>query len=118
MKTFILALIVLLSSLSAIANGKENIRKGADNSDNAATVVLSGTVIDENSGESLVGVEVQIEGTDLKTYTDFDGKFSFENIKPGDCKLTANYISYEKESKKLELESIQNEIKIKLQSSN
>ncbi|HKJ80103.1 MAG TPA: carboxypeptidase-like regulatory domain-containing protein [Prolixibacteraceae bacterium] len=118
MKTLILSSIILLTSLYSIANDKEYNRKDSDKSDNAATVVLSGAIIDENSGESLVGVEVQIEGTNLKTYTDFDGKFSFENVKPGACRLTANYISYERKSEKLELESTQNDIKIKLQSSN
>lgn len=118
MKTLIFSAIILFASMAAIADNKDGNSKASDNSDNSATVLLSGSVTDENSGESLVGVEVQIDGTDMKTYTDFDGKFSFENVKPGDCKLTASYISYEKESKKLDLDSRQNEIKIKLQSSN
>lgn len=115
MKTIILGVTILLFSVNAFASDKKE--KSAE-SDNAATVVLTGSITDENSGESLVGVEVQLDGTDLKTYTDFDGKFSFKNVKPGDYKLTANYISYEKKSRELELNTKQNEIKIKLHSSN
>jgi len=53
-------------------------------------------VTDKSSSEALVGVEVQIEGTNQKVYTDFDGKFTFCNLKPGEYKLVASYISYEK----------------------
>ena len=81
-------------------------------------MVLNGTVADENSGEALVGVEIKIEGTDLKTYTDFDGNFSFENVKPGEYKLVTNYISYQKNTETLNVTSRENDIKIKLHSSN
>jgi hypothetical protein len=55
---------------------------------------ITGVVLDKTTGESLTGVEVRVEGTDLKTYTDFDGKFVFENVKAGEYKVMANYISY------------------------
>ena len=56
--------IIFLLALTVIAvNAKENDRK-VDDTENAATLVLSGTVADQNSGESLVGVEVKLEGTD------------------------------------------------------
>ncbi len=55
---------------------------------------ISGVVLDKTTGESLTGVEVSVEGTNLKTYTDFDGKFVFENVKAGEYKVMANYISY------------------------
>jgi hypothetical protein len=57
-------------------------------------VTLSGNVLDFQSGEQLAGVEIQIEGTDLKTYTDFDGNFEFSGVKPGTYNLIASYISY------------------------
>ncbi len=98
-------------------NAKENEHKATD-TESTATTVLKGTIADENSGESLVGVEVKIEGTDLKTYTDFDGNFAFKNVKPGEYKLVTNYISYQKKTEVLEISPKQNEITIKLQSSN
>lgn len=108
---------ILLVFATVIVNAKEKETKRAD-TENTATMVLSGSVADENSGESLVGVEVKIEGTDLKTYTDFDGNFSFKNVKPGEYKLTTKYISYEKNSQVLNVSTRKNDVNIKLQTSN
>jgi hypothetical protein len=111
-------LFILLFAFAALAVNATNDGTKANNSDNSATLILSGSVADENSGESLVGVEVKIEGTDQKTYTDFDGNFVFENVKPGQYKVIANYISYEKKTETLEVSPNKNELKIKLHSSN
>ena len=113
-KTFIGILLVLVG-FSTIAKEKET--KTID-AESTATTILSGSVADNNSGESLVGVEVKIEGTDLKTYTDFDGNFAFKNVKPGEYKLITNYISYQKNSKSLQVSPSENKIKLKLQPSN
>lgn len=59
-------------------------------------VNLSGSVADLTSGESLAGVEITLEGTDVKTYTDFDGNFEFKDVKPGKYNLIASFISYKK----------------------
>ncbi|TAJ12057.1 carboxypeptidase-like regulatory domain-containing protein [Marinilabiliaceae bacterium JC017] len=65
---------------------------------------ITGMVMDHKTGESLAGVAIALEGTNLTTYTDFDGKFSFENVKPGDYKISTTYVSYKKnESKKIRL---------------
>jgi hypothetical protein len=100
-----------------IANATNDDEK-VNNSDNTATLVLTGSVADEISGESLVGVEVKIEGTDQKTYTDFDGNFVFRNVKPGEYNIVANYISYQKCVEKLNVSSNEKDVKIKLQTSN
>ncbi|MFW5774271.1 MAG: carboxypeptidase-like regulatory domain-containing protein, partial [Tangfeifania sp.] len=82
-----------------------------------ATTVLTGTVADSGSGELLAGVEIQLEGTDKKTYTDFDGNFTF-NVKPGEYKVVASYISYKKRSETLQLENKENKVSLKLENSN
>lgn len=56
---------------------------------------LTGKVIDNATGESLAGVEVRIYGTNIQTYTDFDGNFEFTNIPSGAQAVVANYISYQ-----------------------
>ncbi|MDR1499599.1 MAG: carboxypeptidase-like regulatory domain-containing protein [Tannerellaceae bacterium] len=38
---------------------------------------VSGTVVDQ-SGEPLIGVNIQIEGTTTGSITDIDGRFSFQ----------------------------------------
>lgn len=113
MKKIMIGLLSLLLTIAVTA--KENETKTT--TDNAASIVLAGTISDANSGESLVGVEVKLEGTDLKTYTDFDGNFTFTNVKPGEYKVVANYISYKPVSKTLEANAKNNELELKLQPS-
>ena len=115
MKKILIGFLSLMLTVAVTA--KENEAKNASSADNAASVVLVGSISDATSGESLVGVEVKIEGTDLKTYTDFDGNFTFNNIKPGEYKVVANYISYKSASKSLEASNKNNELKLKLQPS-
>ncbi len=112
MKKSILIIGMLLAVL--IVNAREKETKVINNTDNTASVALAGTITDENSGESLVGVEVKIDGTDLKTYTDFDGNFSFSNVKPGECKVVATYISYQACAEITSNTSKENKLDIKL----
>ena len=81
---------VLFLGLSSFNGEKKSTAKPAPVMNNTIT----GIVMDQSTGESLTGVEVRIEGTDLKVYTDFDGKFSFEGVKPGNYKVCTNLISY------------------------
>lgn len=59
-----------------------------------ATAVLTGKVLDNITGETLAGVAVAIEGTELQVYTDLDGNFSINNIEPGTYNLILSMISY------------------------
>lgn len=40
--------------------------------------VVTGVVIDENTGEPVPGVSIEIEGSDEEVYTDFDGRFEIK----------------------------------------
>lgn len=53
---------------------------------------ITGTVIDEND-EPLIGVNVIVMGTTNGTITDFDGKFSLENVNDTD-ELEVSYIGF------------------------
>jgi hypothetical protein len=117
MKSIFLTIIFAASTILAIADN-EGIKSNPAESAPAEMVSLTGTVYDFESGEALTGVEVSIEGTDLKAYTDFDGNFSIENVKPGQYNIIASYIAYDKslvENFKAEKQS--NEVNIKLQES-
>ena len=116
MKKLLFAFILALAVISVNAREKEN--KSATDADNTASVVVSGSISDMKSGESLVGVEVKLEGTDLKTYTDFDGNFTFKSVKPGEYKVVANYISYKTSTETLQAGKNEKDLKIKLQASN
>lgn len=54
---------------------------------------ISGTIVDEKSGETLIGANVLIEGTAIGTATDFDGKYQF-NAEPGIYTIHVSYIGY------------------------
>jgi len=68
--------------------------EGNPTSTTVATAAVSGKVLDINSGETLAGVAVAIEGTDLKVYTDLDGNFTINGIEPGTYNLILSMISY------------------------
>lgn len=54
---------------------------------------ISGTIIDEKSGEPLIGATVVIENTTVGTSTDFDGKYQF-SADPGIYILIIDYLGY------------------------
>lgn len=55
---------------------------------------IRGSVVDGKTGETLPGVTVYIEGTNIGTITDFDGKFNIQ-VNPGKYDLRVSYVSYE-----------------------
>jgi hypothetical protein len=95
MKKLLLS-IALVSFLGFAYAGNDNAKENKAEPSPANVVSISGTVADLNTGEALTGVEITIEGTDIKTYSDFDGNFSFDKISPGEYSIIASFISYKK----------------------
>lgn len=60
----------------------------------ATTASVNGQVVDFQSGETLAGVAITVEGTETKVYTDLDGNFSIEGLEPGTYNLVLSMISY------------------------
>lgn len=56
---------------------------------------LSGTIKDAQSGETLIGANVLIDGTSLGAATDVKGNYVILNIPPGRYNVTYSYIGYE-----------------------
>ncbi len=81
----------LMVSLSAIASINESETAAAI--DMQAPAVVSGCIIDKNTGEALAGVKVALANGSI-TYTDFDGNFSFNNVTPGKMAISVSMISY------------------------
>ncbi len=114
MKKIILSLMVL-AILGVLYADNEGIDTKGEAATAVQTISLSGKVMDYNSGEALTGVEITLEGTQIKIYTDFDGRFEIEGVKPGNYNIIAAYISYDKsliENFKADIEN--NEVDIKL----
>lgn len=55
---------------------------------------IRGTIFDDKTGETLVGVTVLITGTTTGTATDLDGQFTLD-LNPGTYELQISYISYQ-----------------------
>lgn len=115
MKKFIV-LIILFSTFSFVSfAGNDKETSGAQ-----ATTTIQGKITDMKTMEELTGVTVQIEGTEVKAYSDIEGNFKIEGVEPGTYNLSISYISY----KQTKLENIQatvtgtSDVKVKLEQVN
>jgi hypothetical protein len=110
MKNIFVLVIALLIGTSFSFAGNDEV---TDN--NAPTTSLVGKVIDESTGETLAGVMVQLEGIDEYVFSDFDGNFKFEDLKPAKYEVSLSLISYKKVETEVDLKSSNgNELNIKL----
>lgn len=57
---------------------------------------ITGTVVDSETGEAMIGANVYIDGTTLGAATDLDGKYLIEGIMPGEYNLIFSTIGYSK----------------------
>lgn len=55
---------------------------------------IFGTVKDKNTQELLVGVTVQLEGTQIGAVTDIDGRFKIKEITPASYNIRVVYLGY------------------------
>ena len=90
-KVLVFTVIILILSLLSVFAGDENNNRKSE----TQNTVIKGNVIDKSTGETLSGVFIKLVGTDLTAYSDLEGKFEFNNIKPGKYEITTSYISYE-----------------------
>ncbi|MFV1883658.1 MAG: TonB-dependent receptor domain-containing protein [Balneola sp.] len=55
---------------------------------------IVGTVVDAETGETLIGVNVVIEGTIQGTATDIDGNYTIRRVAAGTYNIKVSYLSY------------------------
>lgn len=79
MKFFQGVILILLALNSSMANAQYG--------------TIKGVVVDDETGETLIGVNVVIKGTTIGASTDFDGSFTIR-ASEGTHNLEASYISY------------------------
>ncbi len=60
---------------------------------NAQKGKIRGTIIEDATGQPLIGCSVIIEGTTNGSITDFDGNFSI-TAEPGTYNLVSSYVSF------------------------
>ena len=90
----VLSLLVLVLGISFASFADNGTDKNVKEATTTTTCNISGKIIDNVTGEVLTGVKVEIPGTKLFTYSDFDGNFSFENLTPGKYNISTSLISY------------------------
>lgn len=66
---------------------------------------VEGTIIDSNTGESLPGANVYLEGTSIGGITTSDGSYSITGISEGSYVLIVSYIGYDNIRESLEIRS-------------
>lgn len=100
---------ILISAVNVQAAQDDDNDKNENNATN--TVALQGQVVDMKSGEALTGVKVNVQGTDVSAYTDFEGNFTVQGLNPGVYELNSSYISYQDQT----LESVELQVNDKNQ---
>lgn len=95
-KILTLILMILISGSFLIAGNDGDKSKNQKSEFPVSTYEINGNVTDMNSGESLAGAMIEVEGTDIILYTDFDGFFIIPNLKPGKYNVIVSFISYKK----------------------
>ncbi len=58
------------------------------------TATVKGIVRDKTNGETLPGANVLVKGTLIGTSTDFDGKYSLQNIPAGNAEIEVSFVGY------------------------
>ncbi len=56
---------------------------------------ITGTVVDADSNDPLIGASVLVKGTSVGTITDVDGSFSINAESSKNCKLEVGYLGYQ-----------------------
>lgn len=95
MKTIFATLLIALVSLSVLAGNE------SDKLINASISAVKGVVLDKQTGETLSGVVIHIGTTDTKVYSDKNGEFTLDGLKPGTYTLTVSCISYKNQEVKV-----------------
>jgi uncharacterized membrane protein len=103
MKALLTIITLVAITFSGFSSEDENAKKSSTNS-----TTISGVVVDKNTGETLVGAVISVNGEE-KIKTDLDGKFEIKNLEPGQYTISVDYISYKAVDMKVETSSKQNE---------
>lgn len=64
----------------------------------AQTGTISGKVVDRETGETLIGVNILVQGSDIGASSDVDGEYRLSDLEPGSYTLVFSYIGYTKKT--------------------
>lgn len=83
-----------VSPLSAQQENKEQRLRTEEPLRKANRMQLKGVVVDKETGETMIGVSIRVQGTNLTTITDIDGGYSLI-VPEGHYKVLFSFIGYE-----------------------
>lgn len=89
-KSRVVSLLLVLFCVGSIYADKGNSGKGLEQS----SIKITGTVMDKQTKETLIGVSVKVKGLNTATMTDVDGKFSI-NVPYSEAVLVFSYIGFQ-----------------------
>lgn len=72
--------------------------------------MVKGTILDEDSGEPLIGASVLVQGSSNGTTTDVDGKFMLANLETGNATLVVSYTGYTNMEKSINIKDGENDL--------
>lgn len=67
------------------------------------TGTVTGEILDQSTGEELVGANVRLEGTNMGAATDMDGEFTIRGVPEGNYTLVVTYLGYQSFESDLEI---------------
>ena len=109
MRKVLFLLVLTLGVLQVRADEPENSKPAAKE-----TTTIEGKVIDNLTGEALVGVSLKLSGSEKKTYSDLDGNFKFDAIPTGTYDIEIDYVSYKDVTLK-HVSTSESDVKLKVQ---
>lgn len=109
-KALSIIIITILLSVQAFSGEKE--KEVVNNNINS----IHGKVTDIHNGQTVAGAVVILQETQQKTYTDFEGNFTFENLKEGKYTLITSMISYKSKQSRVQLQPSTKSITFQLES--
>ena len=92
MKNLILIFVLLVVSLASFSQA-----------------TISGTVIDSETGETLIGANIIIKETTIGTVSDIDGNY-FLRVENGEYTIAASYVGYKSIERKIKVDETQIEV--------
>ena len=92
MKKIVFICLAALLFSGTLKSTNNNAEKAGES---VATFSISGQVLDHDSGESLAGVRVKVDGAEASSYTDFEGNFLIQGLMPASYIVSLTLISYE-----------------------
>lgn len=90
--------LLCLTALFLSGTVKSTVNHAEKANESVATVSISGQVLDHLTGEALAGVKVKVDETETVSYTDFEGNFKINGLRPASYTVSVSMISYEEAS--------------------